>query len=182
MGKKKLPPKLSKKRKSRKSGLLAESKEQLQLIDLLCNYYGVEDDDNKYLSLSYCLANDYILGFQVLNKRVYRKQWTPHIEAMLMIEIESLIEKGSKYKGVSYAARTLAKRVPWLLFIVEKKTDSLNSGKKKSEALRKRYQNLIKKKDRKINSIKMAQLELRKILGDDWWKEFIKDVVVNRKV
>jgi hypothetical protein len=181
VNKKTLPKELQKKRKSRPAGLLSKTSnesmekiesaytaENIRLLDLLSEHYGVANSEKKYLELSYLLAYDFIPGFQEISIKRSSK-WTNKLEALLIVDIDTLTEKPSK--GVSYVTKLLAKKSRWSTFLSDYCTDNCTADSKKSETLRKRYYAAKKKANvaKEVNKL----ILFKKIIGEEVYKEII---------
>lgn len=141
-------------------------------MDQICKEYNIEDGENKYLGLAYFLALDYHPIFKKKEKSNTSGKWTHGREALLVLEIESLIPTPNKRKkGIRKICKKLAESDEWALFLTEYFTEFGISDKNKSENIRKRYYAVRNKKEVKIKIKEL--LLLKDLLDDEIWKIII---------
>lgn len=118
---------------SRKLGLLMSEKEQQQQLDawfeedlqklaMLCEHYKIPTGPEMYFVLSLTLAR---ILFPAPRKRGAKTKWTNLNKAMLVVEIERLIESAEASLSIEAAAQQLAQQDPWISFLDKKESGSV---------------------------------------------------------
>lgn len=111
-----------------------ELAENIGKLYLLCDHYGIDPNDPcRFMLLSIELAREL---FPVSPKKGRKPKWNKAIEAMLVIDMERLIDSG---KSISNAGNILARQPVWSDFI------EIRSSTSKGETIRTEYSKIRKK-------------------------------------
>lgn len=97
-------------------------KEDMKNLLLLCDHYGIKEKENDLLiaffKLSLALAKELAVPAFVEQKpRGRKKKWTEFNKAILVAEVERVMEPNNPQYGVSWATAQLAKKEPWRSFV-----------------------------------------------------------------
>ena len=116
----------------------AQSDDEWQSILMLCDEYGIKNDDNFWMNLAIALAMDFVPAFQEKTRPGKKVKWTDHRRGVLVVEIERI--KESRSCSVEIAAAELAKKEPWKEFLqIKEKGQLTETSPDPGEALRKTY-------------------------------------------
>lgn len=152
--KKKFAGPLSKKSKPRQFGIIEGQMPQMRdkkikrwleedhlKLVYLCKHYGIKEGPNQFWELSLALAKEFAPLFQVERKTGPKTKWTPWNKACLVVEIDRLIDKNNRFRGVKFAAEKLSKKEPWGSFLKKYAKDSSCEDNKhrRAETLRRTY-------------------------------------------
>ena len=110
--------------------------EDLLKLYVLCDHYGIKLGPHRYLHLSLTMARQFVPGFREKAQRGRKTKWTIIQIAALIVAMEKKIEPGTS-RGVTWAAKALAKKAPWKSFLEEKVSGETDPNP--AESLRKKY-------------------------------------------
>lgn len=112
----------------------AWQKEDDQKLLLLCLHYEISTGPDMFKELAVVLAREL---YPEKKKRGRKSKWVEAIKAVLVVEIERLVQPLNASFGVERACKQLAKCEPWKSFLEVK--ESHISSADSAEALRKIY-------------------------------------------
>ena len=130
-----------------KEALGERSVEELIKLLLLMQHYDIDPAGaQSFYGLSLALARQFVDGFKDKKKLGAKTKWNVMNGAILVVEINWLINSDNSNRRVAWAARQLAQMEPWKSF-VEKKGSNQDTADR-AEALRVKYYHY--RKDRKL--------------------------------
>lgn len=151
-------------------------------LDLLADHYGLPHGD--YCQLALTLAREFVPGFQQQNPK-QPDLWTEFVQALLIVEIERKVVKGSRDRGVSWACKTLLKSEPWKSALRESREESAfgDPSAARQATMRQAYYAAKKNKNAcKLAAVSHHAFKLYELEGrPDDWQSFVDDCVRNPK-
>ena len=130
-----LPKKRGPRNKAQKT--IAWTLDDHDMLPGLCRRYGIPDGPTQWYELALALARE--LAPKVRGRR---DKWSRWIDGILVVEIERLVQLGSRRRSAAWATRELAERRPWLDFLTRVDADPENrdeAPQDPAESLRRRY-------------------------------------------
>ena len=132
--------------KDRQAGLLMDEnqikelviswdQEDNQKLDKLCEIFGINNDLEKYKSLSLELARMFLPKKKKLGRHT---KWSPWIYALLHVEVLRLKEKDKLVSSTDAACRELSEDITWKEFMADDRLLDSNNVET-AETLRKNY-------------------------------------------
>jgi len=190
--KKKFTGPLSKKRKPRRLGIIEGKQPQMRdkaikrwveedhlKLVYLCKHYGIKEGPTQFWELSLALAKESVPWFQVERKTGPKIKWTAWNKACLVVEIDRLIDKNYRFRGVKFAAEKLSKKEPWKSFLKKYAKDSSYKDNKyrHAETLRRTYYDFKNNDEVKYTKEIFQKYNDRNDLES--WDKYIKQCVRN---
>lgn len=127
-----------------KNGYETRSNAFIGRLNELADFHSIPDDEQRYLKLALRLAIDHVHGFIDKPGRGRRKIWTPEVDALLLVEMDSAIESGS---DLGPAGLLLSKRRHWKAFLTRPMDRGKHAPSDPGEVLRRRYIDIRKEAD-----------------------------------
>lgn len=152
--------------------------EQLRIIDLLCDHFGIEAGPAKWPALCLALCQRHVPAFQDPAKPA-RLKWTSTVGGMLVVEVErklkqAAVDGGPSAKGAKWACAKLASEPRWLRFV-----EGWGEGAQidPGEALRKAYQK--HKREHWTGIVRSSYLYHVETESLDAWERVVDDQLEN---
>ena len=105
-------------------------------LDALADHFGI--GRKNYRALSLALARQHVPGFKWSEPRGYNSKWNLMTRGVLIVEMERTIVLGERLKGISWAAKQLARQSHWKKFVRVHKAGKQNTSDT-AEVLRTEY-------------------------------------------
>ncbi|NOU20751.1 MAG: hypothetical protein HOO93_03010 [Methyloglobulus sp.] len=151
---------------------LQEKSKQLVQDDMLnmlalCDKYHIKQSHNMWYELALSIARE---CYPEPQKKGRKSKWNGFKTAVLVVELERLIDLKNPSKGVQWASKQLAKKEPWKSFIEFK--DSNLTSPDPAETIRKIYFDF--KDDEWSERLRLTFKKYEVNQDLEGWEEFVK--------
>lgn len=144
------------------------AEEDRQNIFVLCEHFGIPNGPDQFFSLALALARELVPCFQEKNKEGRPRKWDDYAYGVLAVEVERITNQGMT---IDSAAKELAKRQPWNLFL-EKWDEDKSFGADPAEAIKTAYKSAKKRKLTGVVRQAFKFYELQGTIGE-WESEVL---------